>query len=639
MRGWVSSQFRSGGAAGHKCCPHRVPFFSLLPPDVDVLQRLGLSWAKAVGGRGPAPPGVIPSPSGFIFTQRARLQAPTAAVLPGALGSELALVLSLCSHRVNHAFLFALHNRQNQLQLGLQFVPGQTIVHLGPGRSVAFDLDVHDGRWHHLALELRGRSVSLVTACGQRRASVSLPYSWGPVLDSQSSFILGRLSPHAIPFEGSLCQFSVHPVAQVTQDYCALLREGCRQAHASRPRLGPLPRLDSGLPLVLRTELDLLGLRNLTTIRPTLSSRSAGRATGATVLPAPPTKPLRTSSVDPPQRAAAQTLRLPTKLSAKKGLSWVPPASPASSSRPVRPLSQSSTTQLPKHGPTKPSAPSPSVAPVQSPRRPQKASPRPTTESAPVTKKTAPTSPPVSAAVSGASRKPAQRKPATRRPPPTSTRPLPPVTGSSKKPLPREKSRGHTQRTKSSHASGPAPAHSSTLRPALPTALRRSLPSSASAPRTLQPPATAMLPTLSPGSSLTGSEAIKKARPQGGSPKPLSPRKQTKDVPWTQPATGPSQQIPPAPALAPARFLASSPQFTTSGYSLFPLDGPTPFPLLIGPPGPKGDCGLPVRLCGGVEGAAGSLSGLAMWVGTPAVEKQQLRAKLRAHRAAAVLCP
>ena len=51
----------------------------------------------------------------------------------------------------------------------------------------------------------------------------------------------------------------------------------------------------------------------------------------------------------------------------------------------------------------------------------------------------------------------------------------------------------------------------------------------------------------------------------------------------------------PAPALAPSRFLSSSPWPTSHSYSFFHLAGSTPFPLLMGPPGPKGDCGLPVR--------------------------------------------
>lgn len=256
---------------------------------MDVLQRLGLNWAKAVGGRSPPPPGVIPFQSGFIVTQRARLQAPTTAVIPAALGTELALVLSLCSHRVNHAFLFAVRSRKHKLQLGLQFLPGKTVVHLGPRRSVAFDLDVHDGRWHHLALELRGRTVTLVTACGQRRVLVPLAFHRDPVLDPEGSFLFGKMSPHAVQFEGAVCQFSIYPVTQVAHNYCTHLRKECGQADTYRPRLGPLLPRDSGASFAFQTSLALLGLENLTTAMPALGSRPAGRGPRVTVVPTTPT--------------------------------------------------------------------------------------------------------------------------------------------------------------------------------------------------------------------------------------------------------------------------------------------------------------------------------------------------------------
>lgn len=588
---------------------------------MDVLQRLGLSWTKAVGGRGPAPPGVIPFPLGFIFTQRARLQAPTSAIIPSILGTELALVLSLCSHRLNHAFLFTVRSHKQQLQLGLQFVPGKTVVHLGPRHSVAFDLDVHDGRWHHLALELRGRSVTLVTACGQRRTPISLPFSRDPALDPQGSFLFGKLNPQTVPFEGALCHFSIHPVGQATHNYCTLLRKECGQAHTPRPWVGTLPHADSGPPLALHTEPDFLGLQNLTTVAPALQFHLAG----VTMLPSRPTKPLRTSSVAPPRHSPAQTPRPPaTLLAKKKVLSSVLPASPTHSSRPEHHPSQSSATQHPKSHRAKPSTPAPSVAPLKSPRRSHKAFPPPFTKSAPVTKKPDPTVHPVPAVAPGATRKPTQKKPNSPRPPTTSAKPLLPATGTSKKPVSTQKGQARKQRPKSGRASGPVPALNSTVRSSVPTALPLSLLPNPSSLGALQPSATAIPLGLSPGGSgttrsrkPTGS-ATKKARSQSGSPKPasLSRGKAVGIVPWTHPTMGPSpsQQTPPAPALVPARLLTSTPQWTTSGYAFFHLEGPTPFPLLMGPPGPKGDCGLPVRLCGGWE-VVGSLCHLSEWVG------------------------
>lgn len=594
---WGSGQRRPRVLHGLRTCrvwagagPDRAP--SPPSPDVDVLQRLGLSWTKAAGGRSPPPPGVIPFQSGFIVTQRARLQAPTTAIIPAALGTELALVLSLCSHRVNHAFLFAIRSRKHKLQLGLQLLPGKTVVHLGPRRSVAFDLDVHDGRWHHLALELRGRTVTLVTACGQRRVPVPLAFPRDPALDPEGAFLFGRMSPHAVQFEGALCQFSIYPVTQVAHNYCTHLRRPCGQADMDRPQLGPFLPRDSGAPFAFQTDPALLGLGNLTTAMPALGSRPAGRGPRGTVVPPTPTKPLRTSTTDPHKRASvggpARTPLPPAKLSASQELPPVPRAPPASSPTPVQSLQKSTATKTPKSHPSKPAAPSPPIAPRKSPRPTQKAPLPSSRKSAPPTKKPVPpTVHPVFA-----EGKPIQRNPVTPRPPPPGARPLPPAAGASKKPFPPVV---QTEAKMSSRAS--------THTPPQPTVLPPSPAPSPGSTRTTQPLATARPPTLTPGSVPTGSEATKKARPK--KPMPLKPGKAARDVPISDPTTAPSPRQPrpgrqttPAPALAPARLLSSSPWPTSSGYSFFHLVGPTPFPLLMGPPGPKGDCGFPVRMGG-----------------------------------------
>uniref|UniRef100_A0A8C2VNX2 Fibrillar collagen NC1 domain-containing protein n=1 Tax=Chinchilla lanigera TaxID=34839 RepID=A0A8C2VNX2_CHILA len=569
------------------------------PEDVDVLQRLGLSWTKAGGGQSPAPPGIIPFPLGFIFTQRARLQAPTASVIPAALGTELALVLSLCSHRVNHAFLFAVRSRKYRLQLGLQFLPGRTVVHLGPRRSVAFDLDVHDGRWHHLALELRSRTVTLVTACGQRRLPVPLPFHRDSMLDPQGSFLFGKMSPHAVQFEGALCQFSVLPVTQVARNYCAHLRKQCGQADTYRPQLGPLFPVDAGRPFALQSDLALLGLENLTTATLALGARPVGRGPTVTV----PTKPLRTNPPDLHQHTTSP----PAKLPASKAPPSSSPAFPASPTR-ARPVAAQSlqkvtATKIPKSLPTKPLAPSPSVAPTRSPQLTQKTAPRPFTRSAPPTRKPVPPTPhPAPAKASGPTAKPVQRNPVVPRLVPLSARP--PVASSSKS-LPtvtQDESR------LTSRASKLASTRASTHKPPQPAVLPSSSASSAST--TVVAPALGTgtprttLPTLAPGSvpsgnkKPTGSEASKKSGPKNSTwkPTPVKPGKAAGDAPLNDRTTRPSPshwRTTPAVVLAPARVLSSNPRPTSGSYSFFHLVEPTPFPLLMGPPGPKGDCGLP----------------------------------------------
>uniref|UniRef100_A0A8C5J8V8 Thrombospondin-like N-terminal domain-containing protein n=1 Tax=Junco hyemalis TaxID=40217 RepID=A0A8C5J8V8_JUNHY len=170
-------------------------------PDVDVLQRLGLSGKRPSSGWSSsraAPQGVIPFKSGVIFTQRARVEAPLSALLPAGSSSDLLLVLSLCSHRINNAFLFAVRSKKKKLQLGVQFVPGKIIVYVGHKRSVYFDYNVHDGRWHNMAINIRGQTVTLFTSCGKRRVHADLHFKKDEALDPQGSFLFGKISQHSV---------------------------------------------------------------------------------------------------------------------------------------------------------------------------------------------------------------------------------------------------------------------------------------------------------------------------------------------------------------------------------------------------------------------------------------------------------
>lgn len=614
---------------------------------MDVLQRLGLSWTKAGGGRSPAPPGVIPFPSGFIFTQRARLQVPTATILPTALGRELALVLSLCSHRVNHAFLFAIRSRKHRLQLGLQFLPGRTLVHLGPRQSVTFDLDVHDGRWHHLALELRGRTVTLVTACGQHRVPVPLPSRRDSTLDPQGSFLLGKMNPRAVQFEGALCQFSIHPVAQVAHNYCAHLRERCRQVDTYGPQEGALFPWDSGPAFALHPEPALLGLGNLTRAPATLGTRPVGRGPMVTMAPAMPTKPLRIVSPDVPQHSSAQTPLAPAKQSSRKTPSPSPSASLAGSTRifhpaaaqPLQITATSPATRPPTaRPPTKPPASALSVTPVKSPHPTQK------TAAPSFTKPVLPTQKPVNrtshlapSRASSPTVRPVQKTLVTPRPLAPSPRPLHPTASLSKKPTLPTVAEAKSKTT--SRASKPVLARTSAPKTLQQTVVSLSpVPylGSTRASRTLAtappprgtgnprmaPPTRDSAPAPAGRKKFTGLEASKKTRRKSSPRKPVppSPEKTARDTPPRDLTTQSSQLSSPALVLAPAHLLSSSPRPTSNSFPFFHLPGPTPFPMLMGPPGSKGDCGLPVRLgrlCMPLGAEVGGWGGAVRFKSTP----------------------
>ena len=218
---------------------------------MDVLQRLGLSGRRGASGSRSVPNGVIAVKSGAILTQRAWVQVPLRTVLPASYTStNLSMILSLSSHRINSAFVFTVLSKKKKLQLGVQLAPGKVIVHVGQRNSVSFDYDVHDGHWHSLAVDIRGEWVFLYAACGNRTAHADLQLRKEETLDPEGSFLLGKMNQNSVPFEGAICQFDIYPSAQAAHNYCDYIKKQCREADSYRPALPPL------LPL-LPTELNV----------------------------------------------------------------------------------------------------------------------------------------------------------------------------------------------------------------------------------------------------------------------------------------------------------------------------------------------------------------------------------------------
>jgi collagen type V/XI/XXIV/XXVII alpha len=210
--------------------------------DVDVLQQLGLTGTRSGGGSSSsgaraAPQGVIPFKSGVILTQRARVQAPLSSILPTASypTTNLSLILSLSSHRINSAFLFTVLSKRKRLQLGVQFIPGKVLVYVGQKDFVHFDYDVHNGLWHSLALDIRGQRVSLYTSCGKTSVHADLHSKKEEALDPEGSFLLGKMAQNSVQFEGAICQFDIYPSAKAAHNYCKYIKKHCREADTYRP--------------------------------------------------------------------------------------------------------------------------------------------------------------------------------------------------------------------------------------------------------------------------------------------------------------------------------------------------------------------------------------------------------------------
>uniref|UniRef100_A0A4W5RGQ2 Thrombospondin-like N-terminal domain-containing protein n=1 Tax=Hucho hucho TaxID=62062 RepID=A0A4W5RGQ2_9TELE len=211
--------------------------------DVDILQRLGLKGEKPSRS---IHPGIIPFRSGVILTQQARIEAPARSVIPPPYWPNLALLLSVRSHRVNNAFLFSVLTGRRRLLLGLQLAPGQLVLHTGPKSAVPLHYDLHDGQWHHLALDIRDQRVTLYSACGKQSVHADLTSVDREGLDPESSFLLGKMGQGSVQFEGAICQFDLIPSSQAAHNYCRYIKKQCREGDTYRPNIAPL------LPLLTR---------------------------------------------------------------------------------------------------------------------------------------------------------------------------------------------------------------------------------------------------------------------------------------------------------------------------------------------------------------------------------------------------
>lgn len=252
---------------------------------MDVLQQLGLS-GRISGGSAPIgirsiPNGIIPSKMGVILTPRARIQVPVHAVFPPSYTrTNLSLVLSLSVHRINSAFLFSVLSKKKKVQLGLQFAPGEILVHAGPRSPVRFHYDVHDGQWHNLALDIQGHQVHLYTSCGKNSVHADLRVKKEEAFDANGTFLLGKANHSAGSFEGAICQFDIYPSAKAAQNYCDYIKKHCREADTYRPAFPALLPLISTNPNITVTPLSSVPIKEIfkSSKKPTL---------GRTTLPIP----------------------------------------------------------------------------------------------------------------------------------------------------------------------------------------------------------------------------------------------------------------------------------------------------------------------------------------------------------------
>ncbi|XP_035999461.1 collagen alpha-1(XXVII) chain B-like [Fundulus heteroclitus] len=322
-----NSKLKAGGVGGRSlilwtilCCICSIRLTEA--QDVDILQQLGLFGRRtSPAGARSIPTGVIPFKSGVILTPRTRLQVPLRTIIPAHYNAtSLLLILSLSVHRFNSAFLFSVLSKRKKVQLGVQFTPGNVLVHVGHKSSASFDYNVYDGRWHDFAVDIRGRRVFLHTACGTKSLHAHLSSKKGGTLDPEGSFLLGKMNHNSVAFEGAICQFDIYPSAEAAHNYCDYIKKHCREADTFRPVFPSMLPQISG-PVVTFTDRTLLSLTErskkaeepssvprTTIIHPADQLLMLNKTSLAAEYAAAPVSPLVTAGLENPPRFSAPTV-------------------------------------------------------------------------------------------------------------------------------------------------------------------------------------------------------------------------------------------------------------------------------------------------------------------------------------------
>lgn len=138
---------------------------------------------------------------------------------------------------------------------------------------MSFDYDVHDGRWHSMALDIQGQQIFFRTSCGRKIAHESLQSKRGEALDAEGSFLLGKMNHNSVSFEGAICQFDIYPSAKAAHNYCDYIKKHCREADTYRPVFPPLLPLfstDPNITVTYVTPTSIMEISN-NAQRPTLA--------------------------------------------------------------------------------------------------------------------------------------------------------------------------------------------------------------------------------------------------------------------------------------------------------------------------------------------------------------------------------
>uniref|UniRef100_A0A8C5K733 Collagen alpha-2(XI) chain n=1 Tax=Jaculus jaculus TaxID=51337 RepID=A0A8C5K733_JACJA len=208
-------------------------------PSVDVLRALrfpslpdGVRKAR----------GVCPADTAYRVSRPAQLSAPTRQLFPGGFPKDFSLLTVIRTRPGLQAPLLTLYSAQGVQQLGLELgrpvrflYEDQTGRPQPPAQPVFRGLSLADGKWHRVAVAVKGQSVTLIVDC-KKRVTRPLPRSARPVLDTRGVVTFGARVLDEEVFEGDVQELLIVPGVQAAYESCEQKGLECEGAQKDRPQ-------------------------------------------------------------------------------------------------------------------------------------------------------------------------------------------------------------------------------------------------------------------------------------------------------------------------------------------------------------------------------------------------------------------
>ncbi|XP_070371224.1 collagen alpha-2(XI) chain isoform X8 [Equus asinus] len=208
-------------------------------PSVDVLRALrfpslpdGVRRAR----------GICPADVAYRVSRPAQLSAPTRQLFPGGFPKDFSLLTVVRTRPGLQAPLLTLYSAQGVQQLGLELgrpvrflYEDQTGRPQPPAQPVFRGVSLADGKWHRVAVAVKGQSVTLIVDC-KKRVTRPLPRSAHPVLDTHGVIIFGARILDEEVFEGDVQELVIVPGVQAAYESCEQKELECEGGWKERPQ-------------------------------------------------------------------------------------------------------------------------------------------------------------------------------------------------------------------------------------------------------------------------------------------------------------------------------------------------------------------------------------------------------------------